>query len=164
MVLLSFDSIHMYPTCIERTYTLHENLLYIVHSLTLLDLIQHISFLQLFSSYSLSSAQKSIFNKVDVNDYDDVVVQCNHLQVGFTLPCAKAWAWDEINTKDHVSTIQHTSYIVPCNISLIVILTYFPICILLSYHDFSNLLCSSLNTSYIGYVYIPTSSTIKFIC
>jgi len=56
---------------------------------------------RVLSGVTKACAQKSIFNKVDVNDDDDEVVECNHLQVGFTLPCAKAWAWDEINTKDH---------------------------------------------------------------
>jgi len=46
-------------------------------------------------------AQKSIFRKINVTDDNDIVVQCNHLQVGFTLPCSKAWSWDELNTKKH---------------------------------------------------------------
>ena len=50
------------------------------------------------------SAKKSIFTKFNRSDDNDLVVQCNHLQLGFTMPCAKAWAWDEVHTKDAVST------------------------------------------------------------
>lgn len=46
-------------------------------------------------------AQKSIFIKSNSSDDNDPVVQCNHLQVGFTMPCSKAWAWDEVHTKNH---------------------------------------------------------------
>jgi hypothetical protein len=46
-------------------------------------------------------AKKSIGIKVNVTDPDDPVVKCNTDQVGFTEPCGMAWAWDEINTKDH---------------------------------------------------------------
>ena len=50
------------------------------------------------------SAKKSIFTKFNRSDDNDLVVQCNHLQLGFTMPCAKAWAWDEVHTKNAVST------------------------------------------------------------
>jgi len=43
--------------------------------------------------------KKSIFKNVDYNDDNDIVVQCFHEQIGFTLPCSKAWAYDAINTK-----------------------------------------------------------------
>ena len=32
-----------------------------------------------------------------------LVVQCNHDQIGFTMPCSKAWKYDELNTKSLVS-------------------------------------------------------------
>jgi len=45
--------------------------------------------------------QESFGRKVNPTDDSDELVQCNHLQVGFTIPCAKAWAWDENHTKKH---------------------------------------------------------------
>jgi hypothetical protein len=75
----------------------------LVHFLTIF-LLQHIpvhSFLLML--FIVSSAKKSIGITFNEKDDNDPVVQCNHLQLGFTLPCAKAWAWDEVNTKNHVS-------------------------------------------------------------
>jgi len=46
-------------------------------------------------------ARKSIGKVFNESDDNDPVIQCNYKQVGFTMPCAKAWAWDEINTKNH---------------------------------------------------------------
>jgi hypothetical protein len=57
------------------------------------------------------SAKKSIFTNFNKSDDNDLVVQCNHLQLGFTLPCAKAWAWDEVNTKNLVSSGSIVQYV-----------------------------------------------------
>ena len=62
--------------------------------------IFHLHHLFLFYVFS---AKKSIFTKFNASDDTDPVVLCNHLQIGFTMPCAKAWAWDEVNTKNLVS-------------------------------------------------------------
>lgn len=50
------------------------------------------------------STKKSIGKKFNSSDDNDSVVQCHHLQLGFTIPCAKAWAWDTQHTKHAVST------------------------------------------------------------
>mmetsp|Transcript_6979 Transcript_6979/g.7480 ORF Transcript_6979/g.7480 Transcript_6979/m.7480 type:complete len:330 (+) Transcript_6979:1486-2475(+) len=66
--------------------------------------------------------KKSIFKNVDYNDDNDIVVQCFHEQIGFTLPCSKAWAYDGINTKGLVGIyycmkssnyIQHIIVVLP---------------------------------------------------
>jgi hypothetical protein len=44
-------------------------------------------------------ARRSSFKKVNVSDTNDEIVQCNAQLVGFTIPCSKAWAWDEVHTK-----------------------------------------------------------------
>lgn len=46
-------------------------------------------------------AIKSLGRKVNYTDNNDPVVACNILRIGFTPPCAQAWAWDEVHTKNH---------------------------------------------------------------
>jgi len=46
-------------------------------------------------------AKKSFGNLLNLTDPNDPVVLCNHLRIGFTMPCAKSWAWDEVNTKNN---------------------------------------------------------------
>ena len=70
--------------------------------------LRQIGFDQFFSCIrisrlnSVSSTFITFFRCFSLLDFF-LVVQCNHDQIGFTMPCSKAWKYDELNTKGLVS-------------------------------------------------------------